>query len=72
MTKGTINGKHLTEVKRKWVNTELPKETAGRFKECLRDYHMNFETSEVGNMIHFEVLASEKEMEILNQFLDTL
>ena len=30
----------------KWVNCELPKETAGRFKEYCRDMHIRYEASE--------------------------
>ena len=52
------------------VRTELPKATAGRFKEWLRDNHIKFEPSECGNLIHFEVWATEDEIKAGNAFID--
>lgn len=54
------------------VSTELPRETAGRFKEYLRDMHIWYEASECGNLIHFEVLATDEEICKANAFIDTL
>lgn len=57
---------------KQWYSTELEKELAGRFKEYCRDMHLTYETSEVGNLIHFEVYASESQMINANGFLNTL
>lgn len=58
---------------RKWVSTELKGTDIGRFREYLRDMHINFETSEVNyGYIHFECLMSESEMTKANEFIDTL
>ncbi len=54
----------------RWVNTELPRETAGRFKEFLRDMHIRFEASEAGNLIHFECLMYDLEIVAANEFLE--
>ena len=64
----------MTTEERKYVSTELPKafRVAGRFKEWLRDNGIKFEASEAGNMIHFEVYATETEMAEANAFIDTL
>ena len=55
---------------KKWVNTELPKETAGRFKEYCRDMHIKFESSECYNLIHFECFMNEEEIIKANAFID--
>lgn len=54
-----------------WVNIELPKETAGRFKEYCRDMHITYETSECFNLIHFECDMTETEVEAANNFINT-
>ena len=60
--------------KRKWVNCDLPKETAGRFKEYLRDNglwkHELCEPSENGNYIHFECKLTEAEIESAEAFIE--
>ena len=53
-----------------WVNTELPKETAGRFKEYCRDMGVKYEASECGNLIHFECLMSIDQQIAANEFID--
>lgn len=55
---------------RKWQNVELPKETAGRFKEYLRDMHIPYEASEAYNLIHFEVYVDATEAANANVFLE--
>jgi len=54
---------------RTWYNVELAKETAGRFKEYLRDNHITYEPSENGNDIHFECLMSIDEQIAANDFI---
>ena len=58
---------------RRWRNTELKGDAIGKFKEYLRDMHINFESSEVGyGYIHFEVLVDEEEEIKANEFLETI
>ena len=64
-----INGKHLS-IGRKWVCTELPRERSFLFGRLLEDHCFNFETSEVGKLMLFQVLASETKIEFLNKFID--
>lgn len=59
-------------VKRNWRNVELKGTDVGRFAEYCRDMHLNYETSEAGEYIHFEVLVSEEELEKANEFLSSL
>jgi hypothetical protein len=54
----------------KWVNCELPKETAGRFKEYCRDMHIKFEASECGNLIHFECKMNAEMITKANKFIE--
>ena len=54
----------------RWVNTELPKGTANRFKEYLRDNHIQYEASEADNLIHFECYMSETQISNANAFID--
>ena len=61
----------MTEL-RTYYNVELPKETAGRFKEYCRDMHLKYEASECFNLIHFEVNCNENELKEANAFLNTL
>lgn len=58
--------------KRVWRNVELKGTDVGRFAEYCRDMHLNYETSEAGEYIHFEVLVSEEELEKANEFLSNL
>ena len=54
----------------KWLSTELPKETAGKFKEYLRDMHIKYESSECFDLIHFEVLVTQRQAELADAFID--
>ena len=53
-----------------WLRCDIPKETAGRFKEYLRDNHIKFEPSENGKDIHFECLMDIDEQIAANLFID--
>lgn len=68
-----MNGKKLIETNKRWVRTELNTEDSKKFREVLRDYHINFETSECGNgYIHFEVLGNDEEIGFLNEYISRL
>lgn len=57
---------------RRWASVQLTKEDAGRFKEYCRDMHLQYETSEADNLIHFEVYVSQLEECYCNDFLGKL
>ncbi len=58
---------------RRWMNTELERgEESERFKEFLRQSSIKYETSEAGNLIHFECLMDSVDQEFANRFLDSL
>lgn len=58
--------------KKRWLNVELQRETAKRFRGFLRDIHVRFETSKADNLIHFEVLVTNAEAREVNKFLEQL
>ena len=55
--------------KKVWVSCDLPKETAGRFKEYLRDNQITFKTSKNGYHIHFKCLMDIYEQIAANDFI---
>lgn len=58
---------------KKWTNTELKEPEATRFRFFLRENKIAFETSSAGfGYVHFEVYVSETELEVCNNFIDTL
>lgn len=57
---------------KKWVNVELNREDANVFRTELLTRHIKYEASGCFNLIHFEVLADEKEIEELNRILEKM
>ena len=55
-----------------FYNVELQPKQAELLKDYLRKENIYFEPSACYNLIHFEIKASEQEIEKVNQFLDTL
>lgn len=55
---------------RSWVRCDIPKAKAARFNAYLRGNGIKYEPSENGNLIHFECLMSETEVELANYFID--
>lgn len=55
---------------KRWLNTELQDDEARRFKGFLRDYGIKYETSQAGNLVHFECLMDVAEEASANGFLD--
>lgn len=51
---------------------ELSKDDSNKLKEFLKNNKIKFETSGVGDLVHFEVLVNSIEEEKVNNFLDTL
>ena len=66
MMDGTLQ--HL-KAGRYWYNVEVSREEAGLLKECLRSNGIYFEPSEAYNLIHFECLMNDDEVDIVNEFL---
>ena len=54
----------------KWYSTELPKETAGKLKEYLRDNKVKYEASECFSYIHFEIFTDVESVKLINSFID--
>lgn len=58
---------------KRWLNVELNKgEESDGFKGFLRQSGIKYETSEAGNLIHFECLMDRVDEEFANDFLDSL
>ena len=60
------------EIKMKYYNVELTPLCSGELKQFLHDAGITFETSGAGDLVHFEISASEKQAVMINSFLDTL
>ena len=57
----------------KWVRTELNKEDADQLKYYLKKHNIYYEPSLMDDgWIHFEVKATDEEVEEINKFLDSL
>ena len=62
----------------KWYNVEIPYNTqetikrADNFRTWLYENNFKHEPSACGNMVHFEILAAEKDLEKINNALDKI
>ena len=54
---------------RKWMGVDIEKETAPQFKRFLFEKGIRYESSENGNLIHFEVFVNSEETSICNDFI---
>ena len=54
---------------KKWLNCELDRDSAERFKEVLRDMNIKYEPSECFNKVYFKVYCDDLERYILNDYL---
>lgn len=60
----------------RWYNIEIPYNTremmrrAENLKECLDTLGYKAETSAAGDHVHFEILASASNAELLNKIID--
>lgn len=55
-----------------YKNVELSKDDSSKLREFLIDNKIKFETSGVGDLVHFEILVNSLEEKKINNFLDTL
>lgn len=55
-----------------YKNVELSKDDSSKLREFLIDNKIKFETSGVGDLVHFEILVNSIEEKKINNFLDTL
>lgn len=68
----------MKSVEMKWYNVEIPYNTvesirrADSFREWLYDNNFKNEPSSCGNLVHFEILASEKDLPKINNALDRI
>lgn len=56
----------------KYYNIELATHEAAALKLFLHDAGIKFESSGCYNSVHFEILASQDQKDMINSFLDTL
>jgi hypothetical protein len=54
----------------KWYNTELSRQDAERLSYYLTKNSIKFETSGAYNLTHFEILATPKQAEMINTWID--
>lgn len=62
----------ISDLKPEYVSTELSHADANEFVAFLHKAGIYYEASECGELIHFEVKADKNEMEVCNDFLNTL
>lgn len=55
---------------RTWLSAEMDKDLAEKFKGYLREIGLKYESSEAGNLIHFEVYMNQKEMTEANDWIN--
>ena len=56
----------------KWYNVELTPICSVDLKQFLHDNKITFETSGCGDLVHFEIQASQTQAKMINDFIDTL
>ena len=54
---------------RKWLNVELYPSEAEEFRGFLKEFGIKYESSQAGNMVHFECLVDEIDEYFANRFL---
>ena len=54
----------------KYYNIELTQTEAAAFKQFLHNAGIIFETSGCYNLVHFEIYASQKQVSMINSFLE--
>lgn len=55
-----------------YKNVELSKDDSNKLRAFLVENKIKFETSGVGDLVHFEILVNTIEEKKINNFLDTL
>lgn len=55
-----------------WKNVELNKQDTEYFRDWLILNHIPYESSECGNLTHFECYVTEEDTKAANEFLNTL
>lgn len=57
---------------KKYRNTEVTVAEAEALRIFLKENDIEYEPSQVGDLIHFEILCDNDEMFAINDFIDTL
>ena len=57
---------------RRYMNVELEPHEADSLRAYLRGFGIAYETSQAGNLIHFEVLTDEVDRYFIDRFLEVL
>ena len=56
----------------RYYNIELTPLSSVDLKQFLHDNKITFETSGCGDLVHFEIYATQDQKNMINSFLDTL
>ena len=57
---------------KKYRSTEVTVNEAEALRIFLKENEIDYEPSQCGDLIHFELLVTDEETEIINDFIDTL
>ena len=61
----------MHEVKRRWYGADFSRDNAKIFTEYLKEHRIQFEPSEAGNLIHFQMNLSMMELVTVNAWIFT-
>lgn len=56
----------------KYYNIELTPLSSVNLKQFLHNAGITFESSGAGDLVHFEILATQNQKDMINSFIDTL
>lgn len=59
------------EVKRRWYGADFTKENAKIFNQFLKEHRIQFEPSQAGNLVHFQMNLSMMELITVNAWIFT-
>lgn len=57
---------------KKYRSTEVSVVEAGALRIFLKENDIEYESSQCGELIHFEILCDDDETQAINDFIDTL
>lgn len=57
---------------KKYRSTEVTVNEAEALRIFLKENEIEYEPSQCGDLIHFELLVTDEETEMINDFIDTL
>lgn len=57
---------------KKWYSVELEPEKARDFRRFIQDKRFSYDSSGAWNLVHFEVLLTDEDLQECNDMLDSL